>query len=243
MPPLSFLIEYPKESCNIASLFCISNTEEHAVSKRLNSLFVICVLLLVGCAATATTTVEHTQPTKIFDTPFPSSTPETIEKSISSESPLATPSTDMDSTPYPAPENSIVTSTPFSSPSPVSIPGLPDKVTNYVATAKYLVPRLPSQVILDKWNQIEPPSSELVSAHKEFAASLEAFMQAHYEFNESAFGRSTTPVSQASDALEKARQDHSLVQNSFLQQLDQFLMTEYGIRLDDVPEMIIPLSQ
>ena len=179
------------------------------------ALILVCLAWLVGCSTSPTSSL-------------PTATMSPI--SASESSPLAVPVTRQD----PA--------TPVPTPTLVSPPGVPDDVVYYAGVARYLIPRLPTEHVLEQWNKLIPPMNDMRTLHEEFATSMERFIQAHQAFNDAAFGRSETPLEKASDDLDLALQSHLQAQENFEHQLDQFMRSNYDVSLDEIPEIIVSLQ-
>lgn len=143
------------------------------------------------------------------------------------------------SSPLPAPTNAQATSTP--QPTPAPLPGVPDEVAYYAGVAKYLIPRMPTAQVMERWNELEPPDA-LARAGREFVNSMGVVVEAHQAFNDAAFKRSTTPISEAGAELEMALQSHAEAQQDMQDRLDQFMRAEYNVSWDDLPEIVVPLQ-
>lgn len=178
------------------------------------TLILVCLAWLVGCSGSPTLSL-----TTVTTSPI----------SAAESSPLAVPTPRQDP-PTPVPTSTLV-----------SLPGVPDDVVYHVGVARYLIPRLPTQYVLEQWNKLILPP-DMQPLHKEFAESMERFMEAHQAFNDSAFQRSKTSLKEANDNLNRVLQNHLQAQQEFEQQLDQSMRTNYKVSLDEIPEIIVLLG-
>ena len=130
---------------------------------------------------------------------------------------------------------------PVTNPTLVSLPGVPGDIVYYAGVTRYLLPRLPTQVVLDQWNKLSPPA-DMQTLYEEFAESMKEFIRAHQTFNDAAFHRSETPLKKASADLDLALENHLQAQKNFEQQLDRLLRSNYDVSLNDIPEVVVPLQ-
>jgi hypothetical protein len=121
------------------------------------------------------------------------------------------------------------------------VPGVPDEIVYYVGVARYLMPRVPTQQVLDQWSDLSPPSA-LARSHEGFAQSMREFIDAHQAFNDVAFKRSTASPRTTSERLSTALKSHRQKRQDLAQELDQFLLTEYKVSLSEIPPIVVPIE-